>query len=770
MPPALIIPGVQVKTEFEPSPVLPGQTGILGVVGVADRGPLLPTPIGSFGELVELFGPATRYTMPEVRSAFANGVSRAVIARIEPGRGQKASLDLLDDDGEKVVTLQARAEGGWGNRLAVKVSQVKALSGRGVKYVNVETFLDGTSIETFPNLVMDETSPNYLFDRLNNASRVVVAVDPLFQTTLPSSLARTVLAESDSRAAFATLKVGAADAIRIEAKRSGRAGNQAAVTVRDGRASLVITGAANAPSVEIIAREPGAAGTGIRVSVTGAGPDTVNLVVTPATGAPRVYGTLANVAAIVAALASDPDVVAEARGTVLPSVPLAATPLARHVTIDVIAEGRDTSTYPDLADLAAVTAINDPVVTFTAVAGATQLPDVNTTGVGLRGGHNRGAALALVGETSTEPLLELVPAPGVRARLAVAVAGAVSSLDNATGVVTLTVFQDDELTETFNDLTMDPDDPRYMPQVLSGSGLLRAHDLFVRSRTTSFPRHMVRAAALTGGSSPLPDDYQAALDRLESAEEVDLVIASVANQFDDRTSADARRSVRTVHQSVVAHCTRMADVARNRIGIGSVTVAEQAQVPDILDHANDVRSDHFILTAPAGTEAAVAGLLGRQDFFQSPTFKTVAALDGEPGRYTDARLEQLITGNVLVVNVRRGLGNIVVKGLLTSGRQVNVQRTANKAVREVKAIADKYVGLLNNDGARNALRQQIFAMFLQMERDGALVPSTDGKDLAFTVNVYSTQADFANGIVRVDIAIRPVRAIDYIYATILVKN
>ena len=61
-------------------------------------------------------------------------------------------------------------------------------------------------------------------------------------------------------------------------------------------------------------------------------------------------------------------------------------------------------------------------------------------------------------------------------------------------------------------------------------------------------------------------------------------------------------------------------------------------------------------------------------------------------------------------------------------------------------------------------------MLLQMERDGALVPSTDGKDPAFSVDVYSTQADFANGIVRIDIAIRPVRAIDYIYATILVKN
>ena len=166
-----------------------------------------------------------------------------------------------------------------------------------------------------------------------------------------------------------------------------------------------------------------------------------------------------------------------------------------------------------------------------------------------------------------------------------------------------------------------------------------------------------------------------------------------------------------------------------------------------------------------------AGLLGRQDYFESPTFKTIASLNGgSPGHYTDAQLTQLINGNVCVINQRRRLGTIVMKGLLTSGRQINVQRTANKTVRDVKAIADKYIGLLNNEGGRNALKQQITALLVQMERDGAIVKSTDGKDPAFTVDVYSTQADFANGIVRVDLAIRPVRAIDFVYATILVRN
>lgn len=93
MPSTLIIPGVQVRAEFEPSPVLPGATGILGVIGIVDRGPLLPTPVGSFGEFIDLFGPASSFTMPEVRTAFANGVAQVVVARVLPGRGQRANLN-----------------------------------------------------------------------------------------------------------------------------------------------------------------------------------------------------------------------------------------------------------------------------------------------------------------------------------------------------------------------------------------------------------------------------------------------------------------------------------------------------------------------------------------------------------------------------------------------------------------------------------------------------------------------------------------------------
>src|SRR5437867_361873 len=158
MPTTSVIPGVTVRTVFEPAPVLPGATGILGIVGVTDRGPLDPTPVGSFAEFLDTFGPASRFTMPELRSAFANGVARAVVTRTRPGTATKASLILNDDEGEPVVELTARAEGAWGNRMAVRVIQVRTLSGAAVKYVNLEVLLGGQLVETIPNLVMNDTS------------------------------------------------------------------------------------------------------------------------------------------------------------------------------------------------------------------------------------------------------------------------------------------------------------------------------------------------------------------------------------------------------------------------------------------------------------------------------------------------------------------------------------------------------------------------------------------------------------------------------------
>lgn len=267
-------------------------------------------------ELNDIFGPATRYSMPEVRAAFTNGVSEIFISRSRPGRGQKASIDLIDDDGEKKITLIVRAEGAWGNDLSVQVTQVKTLSGDGVKYVNLDIFQDGQPIgESYKNLVLDEEDPNYFFDRINQQSRVVVAVDTLFQTSLPSTIAKTPLTNSDARPGIATLKAGATDVVQVASKRTGTRGNQTAIRVSDGQAGAFLKGAANAPSVDIQARQSGADGTKIKVSVVAAGPTTFNTVISPATGSPRTLGPFTTVDDIVQGLKNDPDVVAVAKVT-----------------------------------------------------------------------------------------------------------------------------------------------------------------------------------------------------------------------------------------------------------------------------------------------------------------------------------------------------------------------------------------------------------------------------------------------------------------------
>ena len=200
MPSTLIIPGVQVRTQFEPSPVLPGATGVLGVVGVADRGPVEPTPLGNVAELIDQFGPASRYTMPEIRTAFANGVSRVWVSRIAPGRGRRASIVVNDADGEPCVTFVARAEGNWGNHLTIGVTPVLSLNRLGTKYVDLEVRLGDEVVERIENVVADPDSPNDLFTKVNGQSRLVVAVDPVFGTDLPGTIAQTAFADADAAA------------------------------------------------------------------------------------------------------------------------------------------------------------------------------------------------------------------------------------------------------------------------------------------------------------------------------------------------------------------------------------------------------------------------------------------------------------------------------------------------------------------------------------------------------------------------------------------
>nr|WP_294518346.1 phage tail sheath subtilisin-like domain-containing protein [uncultured Rhodopila sp.] len=266
----------------------------------------------------------------------------------------------------------------------------------------------------------------------------------------------------------------------------------------------------------------------------------------------------------------------------------------------------------------------------------------------------------------------------------------------------------------------------------------------------------------SGGADASAAAYDAAIRALADHPEVDMVLAALQDMSMPSTVAQ-------IYSSVISHCQIMSAISQGRIGFGQTPPAGKDDIGAWSALADNLRSDRFVLLAPWGTAGAVAGMVGSLDYYQSPTFKTVVGLTDLSRKLVVEEQVSLLNKWVVPVANMRDRGTIVVRGLTTDGDQISVRRVADRAVRAVKLIGNLFIGRLNNETGRGALKQKLTEFLVQMERDGAIVPSTDGKQPSFALDVYSTQSDFSQGIVRVSLAVRPVRAIDYIYATVLVQ-
>jgi hypothetical protein len=268
--------------------------------------------------------------------------------------------------------------------------------------------------------------------------------------------------------------------------------------------------------------------------------------------------------------------------------------------------------------------------------------------------------------------------------------------------------------------------------------------------------------AMSGGQDAPPSAYAAALAKLETFSDVDMV--AVSHRYGEANATQ-------VYADIISHCERMSRIARNRIGFGQAIYTADGK-PDMattVRMASRLVSDRFVFVAPYGYMGAAIGMIAGQRYFESPTFKSLPGVADLSFDFTDQQLEALIKSGVCAVDEVPRKGIAVVKGITTDGGQINVTRVADRAVRHVQNIAQDFIGLLNTEAHRLALKQRITEAFTRMEKEGAIVPSPDGQLPAFAVTVESTSDDFAAGIVRIDTAVRPVRAIDYIYATIKVQ-
>jgi hypothetical protein len=265
------------------------------------------------------------------------------------------------------------------------------------------------------------------------------------------------------------------------------------------------------------------------------------------------------------------------------------------------------------------------------------------------------------------------------------------------------------------------------------------------------------------GENVSPADYKAGMDLLLN-EPAHIIVA-------------AGQSHHAIGADLTAHVKAASSDTNKQERIGIVGSASGDDFDDIRSH--NLNSDRIVFVAPgivtsdaaAGktvtlpgsyTAAAVAGLLASYSPHISLTNKPLPVAD-LPVYYTNAELTQLVQNRVLAV--QRKLGFKLVKGVTTSTNtawtQITTRRIVDYAKYGVRSAADPYIGLLNNERVRGALRATINSFLAEMVEDEMLI--------SYDLDVAATRAEERQGIVRVTMVLRPVFSIDYIKVTMFLE-
>jgi hypothetical protein len=260
------------------------------------------------------------------------------------------------------------------------------------------------------------------------------------------------------------------------------------------------------------------------------------------------------------------------------------------------------------------------------------------------------------------------------------------------------------------------------------------------------------AAGSDGSASA--DDYKNSLEKLEN-ELINLVL--LAGQ--DVTNSE-------MVTALLGHINTTATIKRERIGIiGSGTSDD---VNAIAEHTLD--SDRLILVAPglqispqvklsgAYTAAAVAGLLASLPVQASPTNKPLT-IPGLSKEFSTSQLEKLVGNRVLAIQKQEGFR--VVKGITTATNsawhQITTRRIVDYAIYGVRSACNPYIGKLNNERVRGAMKATLDAFLTRMVQDEALI----SYELAVTAN----RAQEIAGEAIVTMTLRPTFSIDFIKVT-----
>lgn len=167
-----LTPGVYVEEDLAPDNPGSGAAALAvgAFVGLAPKGPTVPTRVRSWAQYVNLFGGfanANGSFLPyAVYQYFANGGSACYIIRASRSDAVAATAELMDSAstpaaGFKVTAL---AVGAWSNTMSVTIDPTGAPGGR----FNLTVLEEGEVKERFGDLSADPNDPRYVISIVNS--------------------------------------------------------------------------------------------------------------------------------------------------------------------------------------------------------------------------------------------------------------------------------------------------------------------------------------------------------------------------------------------------------------------------------------------------------------------------------------------------------------------------------------------------------------------------------------------------------------------------
>src|SRR5580658_6972033 len=114
---ARVIPGVEIKVVKEIVPQQLYPSGVVGMIGTAEAGPVLkPTGVTSYREITAIFG-GSGALVRDAKLAFMNGVFQVFACRIAGSGGQMATATLKASKKKDTARLTSKLVGDGGNEI-----------------------------------------------------------------------------------------------------------------------------------------------------------------------------------------------------------------------------------------------------------------------------------------------------------------------------------------------------------------------------------------------------------------------------------------------------------------------------------------------------------------------------------------------------------------------------------------------------------------------------------------------------------------------------